>query len=158
MRHNILIKRDELQQQTDLRNYYMGEAAKRKNADADTLQSSTDDKELFVMFTKRALNELVSAVALRFPHVSYRIEDKFIEITIEQHSIKQQHLLPILKQAITDYLVNEITLQWLLLRDPSYAQPHMAIKATLYNNVQHLFAKIYNNTRVRRRSTNLAGI
>ena len=37
MKNTITIKRDELQQQIDLRNYYMGESAKRKDTDAATI-------------------------------------------------------------------------------------------------------------------------
>ena len=158
MTRTILIRRNELQQQIDLRNHYMGEAAKRKDADADTLQSSIDEKELFVMFARRALNELTSAVALRFPDITYRIEEEYIEITFNTYNDKRQHLQPLLKQAITDYLVNEITLQWLLLRQPALAQPCMMIKPTLFEQTQLLFAKFYNNTPVRRRATDLAGI
>lgn len=158
MTQSILIKRNELQQQIDLRNHYMGEAAKRKDLDADTIQSSTDEKELFVMFAQRALNELISAVALRFPSISYRIDREYIEITFETSDGSRSHILPFLKQSVTDYLVNEITMQWLLLRQPMLAQPHMAIKASLCNNVQQQFAKLYNNPRVRRRATDTAGI
>lgn len=159
MTHNILIKRNELQQQIDLKNYYLGEAAKRKTMpDADILQSSNDEKELFVMFTQRALNELISAVALRFSHISYKIEKEYIDITFEAEAKNRSHTLPLLKQAITDYLVNDIILQWFLLREPMLAQANMALKSSLYSNVQQLFAKLYNNTAVRRRSTNLAGI
>ena len=46
MRNTIFIKWNELQQQINLKNFYMGESAKRKDADADTIQSSTDDKEV----------------------------------------------------------------------------------------------------------------
>ena len=158
MTRTILIRRNELQQQIDLRNHYMGEAAKRKDADADTLQSSIDEKELFVMFARRALNELTSAVALRFPDITYRIEEEYIEITFNTYNDKRQHLQPLLKQAITDYLVNEITLQWLLLRQPALAQPCMMTKPALFEQTQLLFAKFYNNTPVRRRATDLAGI
>ena len=56
MRNTILIKRNELQQQIDLRNFYMGESAKRKDIDADTIQSSKDDEELLLMFADRAAN------------------------------------------------------------------------------------------------------
>ena len=50
MKNTILIRWNELQQQIDLRNYYMGESAKRKDIDADTIQSSKDEKELLLMF------------------------------------------------------------------------------------------------------------
>lgn len=158
MKNTILIKRDELQQQIDLRNFYMGESAKRKDNDADTLQSSTDEKELFAMLLSRALNELVNAVALRFSFINHRIEEEYIEISFDTADSRRIHLLPMLKQAVTDYLVNEIIMQWLLLRQPVMAQSYMTLRASLYNNVQQLFAKFYNSTPVRRRSTNLAGI
>jgi hypothetical protein len=63
-----------------------------------------------------------------------------------------------LRQAVTDYLVNEIVMQWLLLRQPQMAQTNISLRGTLYSNVQHLFAKFYNQNKVRRRPTDLAGI
>lgn len=158
MTNYILIKKNELQQQINLKNFYMGEAAKRKDADADTLQSSNDDNELFVMFLKRALNELISAVALRFSSITYNIDNEFIEINFETTGKSRNHLLPMLKQAITDYLVNELLMHWLQLRQPIMAQAYIAMRAILYRNVQQLFAKFYNNTPTRRRATDLAGI
>ena len=158
MRHDIYIKRNELQQQVDLKTYYLGEAVKRKDADADTLQSSKDEKELFVMFTKRALNELTAAVALRFSSIDYRISEKHIEISFCNTKDNRKHLLPQLKQAIIDYLANEITMHWLLMRYPTAAQPYIAQSTSLHSNVQQMLAKFYNSTHVRRRSTYLAGI
>lgn len=158
MTNYILIKRNELQQQADLKNFYMGEAARRKDADADTLQSSTDDKELFVMFLQRALNELTMAVALRFSSIKYNIKKEYVEITFDTTDNRRAHLLPMLKQAITDYLVNELLLHWLHLRQPYMAQPYIALRANLFHNVQLMFAKFYNGKHVRRRSTDLAGI
>ncbi len=158
MTNYILIKKNELQQQINLKNFYMGEAAKRKDADADTLQSSNDDNELFVMFLKRALNELISAVALRFSSITYNIDNEFIEISFETGGKSRKHLLPMLKQAITDYLVNELLMHWLQLRQPIMAQAYIAMRAILHQNVQQLFAKFYNNTPTRRRATDLAGI
>ena len=70
----------------------------------------------------------------------------------------REHLLPMLKQAIMDYLVNEITMQWLLIRQPQMAQTNISLRNSLYGNVQHLFAKFYNSTKIRRRATDLAGI
>ena len=75
MKNTILITWNELQQQIDLRNFYMGESAKRKEPDADTIQSCKDDEDLMRMFMHTACNGLVTAVALRFPSISYRMED-----------------------------------------------------------------------------------
>ncbi len=158
MTNYILIKRSELQQQVDLKNFYLGEAAKRKDADADTLQSSTDDKELFVMFLRRALNELTASVALRFSFIKYHITEEFIEITFETADTPPPHLIPLLKQGITDYLANDLALQWLQLRNPIAAQPYFVLRNGLYENVQQLFAKFFNRNKIRRRATDLAGI
>lgn len=158
MTNYIMIKKNELQQQVDLKNFYMGEAAKRKDTDADTLQSCTDEQELFVMFLKRALNELTSAVALRFSSITYNIDNEHVELSFETPDDSRARVLPMLKQAITDYLVNEILMHWLQLRQPIMAQPYMVLRPSLHQNVQQLFAKFYNNKPIRRRATDLAGI
>lgn len=158
MKNTIIIKRDELQQQIDLRNYYMGESAKRKDTDAATIQSSKDDEELLYMFIRRACNELVTAVALRFPYISSITDKDEIEIAFETESAYPEHLLPMLRQGITDYLVNETIMQWLLVRRPEMAQSYISLRTALYSNVQHLFGKIYSSKKVRRRATDLAGI
>jgi hypothetical protein len=158
MKNTILIKRNGLQQQIDLRNYYMGETAKRKDLDAVTIQSSKEDEELLYMFIEKACNELVTAVALRFPYISAVVGKEDIEIAFETNCDYPSHLLPLLQQSISDSLVNEAITQWLLLRRPEMAQSYISLRASLYNNVQHLFAKIYNSRKIRRRPTDLAGI
>ena len=158
MKNKIIIKRSELQQQIDLKNFYMGESAKRTDKDADTIQSSKDDEELLLTFIHTACNELVTAVALRFPSIGYTIEDKEIIFEFETHDDSRSHLLPMLSRAIQDYIVNETTMHWLLLRRPNMAQPYISLRTSLYSNVLFVFAKLYNTHRIRRRSTNLAGI
>lgn len=158
MKNTILIKWNELQQQIDLKNYYMGESAKRKEPDADTIQSCKDDKELLLMFAGEATNELVTAVALRFPYISWTVEEDYVSVSFETEDNSREHLLPMLKQAMTDYIVNEIIMHWLLLRQPQMAQTNISLRGNLYSNVQQLFAKLYNRKKVRRRATDLAGI
>ncbi|MBR2318505.1 MAG: hypothetical protein IKA52_02385 [Bacteroidaceae bacterium] len=158
MKNTILIKRSELQRQIDLKNYYMGESAKRKEIDATTIQSSKDDEELLYTFIQRACNELVTAVALRFPFIGVTTGDEDIEISFVTESSFPAHLTELLQQAISDYLVNETITQWLLLRRPEMAQSYISLRTSLYVNVQHLFGKIYSRKKIRRRSTDLAGI
>lgn len=158
MKNTILITWNELQQQIDLTNFYMGESAKRKDPDADTIQSSKDDEELLIMFAKRACNELVTAVALRFPSISCSVDNRYIILELETCKEIRKDILPILKQAMSDYIANEVTMLWLLTRQPQMAQTSIASKEILYMKVQHLFAKIYNSTKKRLRATDLAGI
>lgn len=158
MKNNIFVERNELQQQIDLRNHYMGESAGRKDIDADTIQSSKDDEELLLMFAKRAANELVTAVALRFPTISIETDEEYISFGFETKDGSRAHLMPILKQAILDFLANEVIMQWLLLRNPAMAQANISFRASLYDSVQRMFAKFYNTEKIRRRATDLAGI
>ena len=136
----------------------MGESAKRNNINADTIESSDDEKELFGMLLESACNELVSSVALRFETASHKITPEYISITFTTDNNARQGVLPQLRQAIVDYLVNEITLQWLILRSPQMANSYISLRTTLYNNVQQQFAKFSNLRKVRRRPTDIAGI
>ena len=158
MKNRITIERSGLQQQIDLKNFYMGDSAKRTDKDADTIQSSKDDEELLCMFIRTACNELVTAVALRFPSIGYTIDEKEIAINFETLHDLRDDLVEMLRHSIIDYLVNEVIMQWLLLRRPNMAQPQISQRANLYRNVQFMFAKLYNTQKTRRRATNLAGI
>ena len=158
MKNKITIERSELQQQIDLRNFYMGESAQRKDKDADTIQSSKDDEALLLAFTHTACNELVTAVALRFPSISYTIDKEKIIFEFETPNDSRSHLLPMLTRAIIDYLVNEAIVHWLLLLRPDLAQSNISLRASLCSNVLFMFAKMYNIQKIRRRATNLAGI
>ena len=158
MKNTITIKRNELQQQIDLRNYYMGESAKRNDINAATIQSTNDEDRLLLMFAQRACNELITTVAVRFPSITCEAGMENISVIFETPATPPSHLTPMLTQAITDYLVNEINMHWLLTVKPEMAQTNISLRNSLYNNVQQIFAKFYNRQKLRRRSTNLAGI
>ena len=158
MKNTITIERSGLQQQIDLKNFYMGDSAKRMDKDADTIQSSKDDEELLCMFIKTACNELVTAVALRFSSISYTMNEKEIVFSFETNNEVRDDLVEMLRHSIIDYLVNETIMQWLLLRHPNMAQAPISQHGSLFRNVQFMFAKLYNNNKIRRRATNLAGI
>ncbi|MBO7302525.1 MAG: hypothetical protein J6U58_07460 [Bacteroidaceae bacterium] len=158
MNFEIKIKWSDLRQQIDLRNFYMGESAKRNDINADTMQSSNDDEKLLLMFTQRACNELITTVAVRFPSITSNADTENITITFESETTPPQHLLTMLKQAISDYIVNDVNMHWLLTVKPEMAQTNISLRSVLYSNVQMMFAKIYNRQKLRRRSTNLAGI
>ncbi len=158
MKNIITIPESELQQQINLRNFYMGESAKRKDMDADTIQSSKDDEDLLRMFMHTACNGLVTAVALRFPSISYRMEDGNIIFEFETANTVSSHLSPMLQRVILDCIVNEVIMQWLLLRRPDMAHTYISLRSSLASNVMFTFAKIYNSKKIRRRATDLGGI
>ena len=136
----------------------MGESAKRKDKDADTIQTSKDDEDLLLTYTHTACNALVTAVALRFTSISYTIGDEEIIFEFVTPDNSRSHMLPMLQQAVLDYLVNETMMHWLLLRRPELAKSYITLSAELSSNVLFTFAKLYNTQKRRRRATDLAGI
>ena len=81
----------------------------------------------------------------------------YIEIRFTAGNERRPTLLPILKQAINDYLVNELMTQWLLIRYPAWSEHYIAMRNELFSHVRELFAS-FCNRKIRRRPTNLAGI
>lgn len=158
IQENIIIERAALLQEVHLKNHYLGEAAKRQNLDADIIQSSPDDEELLDSFVRRACNALISSLAMRFSQITFEQNSNYISFVFDNEKSYGSYLIPILKQAITDYLVNEVTLHWLLLRQPAMAETSISLRMSLYHSVQQMFAKIYNSKKIRRRPTDLAGI
>ncbi len=157
-KENIIIECTSLLHDVHLKNHYMGEAAKRQNIDADIIQSSPDDEELLLSFARRACNSIAASLAMRFPKIEYEINESYISFTFENEKPDSEHLIPLLTQALSDYLVNETTLHWLLLRQPAMAQNCISLRMSLYYCLQDMFAKFYNSKKIRRRATNLAGI
>lgn len=155
--NNIYIDKEALLHEVHLRNHYMGEAVKRNDINADVIQSSEDDEELLEMFLERACNELVSSFAMRFPHIMFTTEREYIQFNIAVNDAKKAKIIPFLQQAIKDYLVNELALQWMLLRSPQMAQSYISLREQLYQKVQQHLAKLC-KYKIRRRSTDLAGI
>ncbi len=160
MERIVLIKREELQQEVDLKTYYMGEAIKRKDTDADTVQSSTDEKELFGIFLQKAVNELAASIAMRFASVGFNVNDEYVSIVFEDENEneKRDELTAILRQRIKDYLVNEIIYSWLHLRQTASTGEYYQTHSIWLSKVKDIFAMFCNKRKVRRRSTNLAGI
>ena len=104
MRITLTIGWKEVQQQIDLRNFYMGEAIKRREADGDIMQSCSDDKELLVSFANMACNGLITAAALRSHIINFGIDNNNITIMFEADDDCHDHLLPRIQKSITDFL------------------------------------------------------
>ena len=158
MEKSIIIDKDNLLQQVNLKNHYMGESLKRVDMNADIIQSDDDDRELFDTFIEEACNALAASVALRFKNVRYSNEEEYICFSFGVSGDTVSDILPFLRKSISDYLVNEIILRWLLLRYPQMSQSYISLRSGLLSNVQQQFAKLSNTRKIRRRATDLAGI
>ena len=157
MEYDIIIKKEELTHQIDLRTHYHAESEKRKDINADIGETSLDDEELLDTFINKATNELIASQSGRFPTISCKIKNNYIDISFIGSDETRNKQLPILKQALTDYLVNELMTQWTLIRYPAWSQQYIAMRSELTSQVRELFT-IFCNRKIRRRPTNLAGI
>lgn len=154
----VFINKKEIFRQVHLRNYYMGESAKRQELNADLIQSSTDDEILLESFLERACSLLAGSIALRLTNFKYNSDENYSAFIFETTNDSRNNLISLLNQQITDFLINEVCIHWLLLRMPTLAEGNIAMRTSLYTSVQDTFAKFYNIKKVRRRSTDLAGI
>lgn len=157
MEYNILIKKEELRHRVDLLTHYHADAEKRKDLNADIGETSFDDEELLDTFINRTINEIIAGQSGRFESICGKIKNDYIDIRFIGRDESCGNLQPILKQAITDYLVNELMTQWTLIRYPAWSQPYIAMRGELFARVKDLFAG-FCNRKIRRRPTNLAGI
>ena len=157
MRYDIYINKQELLQQVDLRTHYHAEVGKRTDLNADTGESSADDTELMDMFLHKACNELVAPQIARFDNIEYRIDEQGIYIIFEsRHNVPEQKL-PILKQSIIDFLVNELMTQWLMIRNRSWSDTYIAMRNELFDKAQRLF-DLFSFKKIRSRPTDFAGL
>lgn len=157
MNNNIIIKKSELLHQVNLRTHYHAESAKRKDLDADTGESSYEDSDLMNMFLQKSTSELISGFVTRFKYFSFKVNKEYLSLEFHTDDDSHSHLLPVLKQAIYDYLVNELMIQWLIIRQPTWCEAYIAMRSSLKSHCEKLLY-VFCNKKVRRRPTDFAGI
>lgn len=157
MEYEVIIKKSEIQQQVNLRTHYHSEGEKYKDPDANKGEASTDDEELIEMYLQKSLGRLVAEHTERLKDITFRNDEQYISLKFNSSDDNRLSLLPLLKQTLTDYLVNEIMIEWLLVRQRAWSDPYIAMRGELHRQVKDVLAQ-FCNRKIRRRSTNLAGI
>ena len=158
MRHEIFINKEELLHRVELLTHYHSEADKRNDLNADVGEVSPDDAELMETFIRKAIYELIAPQAARLGEITFNTTGDGICISFTGGDNGSQiSAVPILKQAIEEFLVNELMTQWLMVRRRSWSDTYIAMRNELYDKVQRLFDRL-SNRKIRRRSTGLAGI
>lgn len=157
MEYEIIIKKEDLLHRVNLRTYYHAECEKRRDPDSDVGETSVDDEEIINTFLNNSINAIVVEQRERLKDICYKVTDGYLNLKFTTVVEERDNLLPMLKQALTDYLVNELLIQWLFIRQRAWSDSYVAMRSEHYNRVRDIFASFYNR-RIRRRSTNLAGI
>lgn len=157
MKYEIIIKKSDIQHQVNLRTHYHCESEKRKGPDANVGESSEDENEIMDMFLQKCMNQLIAGQTERLKEISFAIKNDYVNLKFTGNREECNSLLPILKQSVTDYIVNELMIHWLLIRQQAWSEPYIAMRNELYIQVQEIFAQ-FCSRKVRRRPTDLAGI
>ena len=158
MKHEIYINKEELLHRVELLTHYHSEADKRIDLNADTGEATPDDEELMDTFIRKAVCELIIPQTTRLGEITYDTgrDNIYISFTGADNE-SHKKLIPILKQSIEEFLVNELMTQWFMIRRRSWSDTYIAMRNELYDKVQGLFDRL-SNRKIRRRSTGLAGI
>lgn len=157
MEYEVIIKKSEIQQQVNLRTHYHSEGEKYKDPDAHTGETSVDDLEIMEMYLQKSLGRLVAEHTERLEDISFKSDDRYVSLKFKSNVNNRSSLLPLLKQTLTDYLVNEIMIEWLLVRQRAWSDPYIAMRGELHRQIKDVLAQ-FCSRKIRRRPTNLAGI
>jgi hypothetical protein len=121
------------------------------------IRGGLDDEEIINTFLNNSINAIVVEQRERLKDICYKVTDGYLSLKFTTVVEGRDNLLPMLKQALTDYLVNELLIQWLFIRQRAWSDSYVAMRSEHYNRVRDIFAS-FHNRRIRRRPTNLAGI
>ena len=157
MEYEVIIKKSDIQQQVSLRTHYHFEGEKHINPDANKGETSTDDQEIMEMYLQKSLGRLAAEHTERLKDITFRSDERYVSLKFNGSDDSRSSLLPLLKQTLTDYLVNEILIEWLLVRQRAWSDPYIAMRSELHRQVKDVLAQ-FCSRKIRRRPTNLAGI
>ena len=156
---SITIEIQKLYDEVNSRLYYQGESLKRKDIDFVSVQTGEDDYPQLHTFVETALNNISERMLKRVISFTYSF-DTDILITLSPYdrmpAEDAEKVIPLLKKAMIDYIVNYVMYEWLLVVKPDLAPINESRNDSLLYFVIKFIEMI--SGRVRRRATDLAGI
>lgn len=152
----IELYNEDIFREVDILNYYKGEALKRKDADAVSIETAKEQQDAFIYHLRAAVNDVLLLANPRITtFTAENTEDKLI-FSLSPVRENTEHLQPIIKESIRQYLVYEVRRLWMRNVRPDFADDSM--RAILLSNIATPLRSTVKAAKVRRRSTNLAGI
>ncbi len=152
----IFFTTDELRQEIDLLNWYRGEAAKRGDVNADVAQSSVDDNRVMGIFLRDAAEDILIWANVNDARLTLNVTDEGLSFDLQPLDSEKEYLIPVLRAAMRKYIVTYVRFRWLLTVKPEWTDG-ISLERFRYD-IERLVRSVLKYGRVRRRSTNLAGI
>ena len=152
----IELYNEDILREVDILNYYKGEALKRKDADAVSIETAKEQYDALTKHLRAVVNDVLLLANPRI--TTFTAEDTEDKIIFSLSPVREntEHLQPIIKESIRQYLVYEVRRLWMRNVRPDFADDSM--RAILLSNIATPLRSTVKAAKVRRRSTNLAGI
>lgn len=147
---------DDLLKEINILNFYRGEAAKRGDVNADVVQSDKSTQETMMFFVRKAVTDILLLLNSGSAKFTGKVEDDCLKFEVSPVNEGKEYMMEILKEAIRQYLVMEVRRLWMMTVRPEWADG--TLREELMMNMISAFRCVGKGERVRRRSTNLAGI
>lgn len=147
---------EDLIREVNILNFYQGEAAKRKDIDAVTIQTAGEQQDALLYHIRNAVTDVLAfanAKALKFTCDYY--DDKLV-FNLEPIREGMEHVVDVLKEAVRQYIVYEVRRLWMMLVRPDMAE--YALRGELADRIKRNIRIVGKGERLRRRCTDLAGI
>lgn len=152
----IELYNEDILREVDILNYYKGEAMKRKDADAVSIETAKEQQDALLYHIRAAVNDVLLLANPRITtFTAENTEDKLV-FSLSPVRDNTEHLQPIIKESIRQYLIYEVRRLWMRNVRPDLADDSM--RSILLSNIATPLRSTVKAERVRRRATNLAGI
>lgn len=147
---------DDLLKEINILNFYRGEAEKRGDVNADVVQSDRDTQETMMFFVRKAVTDILLLLNGGSTKFTGKVENDCLKFEVSPVNEEKEYMMDILKEAVRQYLVMEVRRLWMMTVRPEWADG--TLREELKANMISAFRCVGKGERVRRRSTNLAGI
>lgn len=147
---------EDLLREINILNYYRGEAAKRKDVDATLIQTAAEQQDALMYHIRSAVADVLMLANPKYMKFTCDYSDD--KLTFELSPIREgmEHVVPIFKEAVRQYIIYEVRRLWMMLNNPDWAES--SLRSVLLGNILKNIGAVGKSGRVRRRATDLAGI
>lgn len=147
---------EDLLREINIKNWYSGEALKRKEPDAVAVQSGADEQDAMMQHIRTAVNTVLLLANPNKIKFVCKYEDDKLSFSLSPIRVGREYLLDVLREAIRQFIVYEVRRLWMMLVRPEWADS--SLRGELLRNISTAMGNVANDRRVRRRATDLAGI
>jgi len=148
---------EDILREINVLNWYRGEAAKRVDANADFVQSGSDQQDALLSYIRSVVTDVLLLANANRVKFTCEVTDDELLFGLSPLRAGREHLLDVLKEAIRQYIIYEVRWLWMMTVRPEWADA--SLREEMKRNLRDAMnAVTAGGERIRRRPTDLAGI